>query len=257
MRAQERNVLRALGIAVIAAPVAFAALVSGVYFYGLSQVPERPTLDAAAPHAPLLDAAIWARFGGQGAPAIEPMTPWTFARLRACRFLAVRFEVAEGRESCLRAHTGVSLAAAVAQQHVRDQNTPLGARLEVGQVATAAWLTRNGTFATITGALAATAVWPHGWRGAEAAARGYFDKPVAALDASEVALLAASLADTTNRSAAADPWGQPEAARAARNVVLEHMARNGAIGADALRTLEARPLGVADLDAAPPTVGVR
>lgn len=244
MRPQDRTLLRAAALIVIGGPAAFAALVTGLYVFGLSQVPERPSLAAHALHAPLLEAAFWARFGGVGTPELEPMTPWSFARLRACRAMAARFEVTGGREACLRAHTGVAIAAAVAQEHVRDQGTLSGVRREAGQVSTAAWLTRNGDFTSVTDYLAATANWGHGWRGADEAAQGFFGKALAALGPDEVALLAASVADPTNRSPAADPWQSPDAALAARNVVLERMAGNGALAAGALAEMSRRPLGV-------------
>ena len=138
MRSTERTALLTAAGGLVGAPVLGALLVAGLYQYGLSVMPERPRLDAPKVASPLLHAAVWARFGGTGAPRFAPMTIWGFVSLRACRFSGG----AEGREACLRGHPGVALADALARQHARSLAVPADG-LET--IATAGWLTRNAS----------------------------------------------------------------------------------------------------------------
>ena len=226
----------------VAAPVGLLGLMVGLYFYGLSLVPETPR-PAAAPLPPAVVAdAIWARFDG-GAHPVEAMTPWAFFELRVCRALASRADDREAaREECIRKHPGVEVAGAVATDHVIGHGLTRSLRGEIGQVATAAWLTRQWSRADLLRHLAATGDFGHGWHGVEAAARGYFGKDAGALTATEAALLAAIL----GRTSAADPWCHPDRSLAERNHVLDRMALAGALHGDAPAELGRQPLGVAD-----------
>jgi len=89
--------------------------------------------------------------------------------------------------------------------------------------------------------LAADGEFGHGWRGLEAAARGYFGKPPDALTAAEAALLAAVL----ERGARVDPWCDPERAIAERNHVLERMGPVGTLSSGVLDDARRRPLDLA------------
>jgi hypothetical protein len=237
MRTAERKVMFALGAALVAAPVAGVLLVMGLYQYGLTLLPEKPHLDVAAAVPPILQQAVWARFGGLGPPVFEPMTVWGFVSLRVCRFNGG----SAGREACLSAHPGVAIADSLARQHTRSHDvSPDG----LGQVATAGWLTRNGSAEGVISGLVSTAEWGRGWHGVDEAARGYFGKAAFELAASEAAVLAASLTDAANRSRGVDPWCAPTESTAARNGVLRRMAANGAIASSALQALAQTPLGV-------------
>ena len=74
--------------------------------------------------------------------------------------------------------------------------------------------------------------------GIEAAAQQYFDKPAAELTLAEGALLAGQI----QRPSATDPYKDPEAALARRNVVLEAMRRNRLASDEAIDAALAEPL---------------
>lgn len=76
--------------------------------------------------------------------------------------------------------------------------------------------------------------------GVEMASRTYFDKPAAALDVHEAALLVAML----KGPAYFDPQRWPQRAQARRDLVLQLMARDGAITADAATQARQQPLSL-------------
>lgn len=76
--------------------------------------------------------------------------------------------------------------------------------------------------------------------GVDAAARACFDKPATALSPAEAALLAA----LPHRPEALDPWRHPDAARAARDRVLDRMEALGSLGAEEASQARAQPLGL-------------
>jgi penicillin-binding protein 1A len=77
--------------------------------------------------------------------------------------------------------------------------------------------------------------------GVASAARAYFGKDVATLDLAECALLAGLL----RRPAASDPYRDPRRALERRNLVLDRMADEGFIGADAAERARRQPLRLA------------
>lgn len=241
MRREEKRVARVLVLALIGVPLGLVGMMVGLYFYGLSLVPA-PGPATAPPPPPALAAAIWARFDGS-APDVEAMTPWTFVQLRVCRALASRADDRDAaREACIRQHPGVEVAGAVATDHVLHHGLRRSLRGEIGQVATAAWLTRHWTRDDLVRQIAGDGDFGHGWRGVDAAARGYFDRAPGALTADQSALLAALIGGAPR----GDPWCHPETARAARNHVLERMVVNAALAPDALTGLRDQPLGVVE-----------
>lgn len=251
MRSEEKRFAWMLALALAAVPLGLVGAMVALYFYGLSLVPETPRVAASTPPAEVVSAAIWARFDG-GSPEVEVMTPWTFIQLRACRAMASRADDREAaREACIRRHPGVEVAGAVATTHVMGHGLRRSLRGEIGQVATAAWLTRHWSRDDLVIELAANGDFGHGWRGVEVAARAYFGRAPGALSASDAALLAAALGGATS----VDPWCHPEAALAERNHVLERMALNGAVSSDVLGELRGQPLGVVSAEclAAPPS----
>jgi penicillin-binding protein 1C len=74
--------------------------------------------------------------------------------------------------------------------------------------------------------------------GVEAAAERYFARPARTLSAGQAALLAAE----ARAPGAFDPWRRPEAAARRQRAVLARMARQGALGEEALRVALAAPL---------------
>jgi membrane carboxypeptidase/penicillin-binding protein len=77
-----------------------------------------------------------------------------------------------------------------------------------------------------------------GFYGAEAAARGYFGIPAAALSASQAAVLAGLLKSPNSLS----PWTNPQAAKESRNYVLGQMRSMGYLSGDACREAIESPL---------------
>jgi membrane peptidoglycan carboxypeptidase len=75
------------------------------------------------------------------------------------------------------------------------------------------------------------------WRGADAAARGYFARQVGELDLAQTALLAGMLGDRR-----ADPWCDAGAAASMRHRILERMRDNLAIGDTAFGPADREPL---------------
>ena len=79
-----------------------------------------------------------------------------------------------------------------------------------------------------------------GLYGAEAAARGYFDKPAREMTLAECATLA-GLVKSPNKLS---PWTDREASREARNFVLNRMRELGFINAEQFNTAEAEALRI-------------
>ena len=85
-----------------------------------------------------------------------------------------------------------------------------------------------------------TAYFGEGYYGVEAAARGYFGKPAAALDTGEAALLAGLLRAPSANS----PNGNPDGAVTVRNLVLRALHDAGSIDEGEMRRLVAAPVEV-------------
>lgn len=172
-----RKVWLAVGSAALAAPLLGWLLMAGLYLLGLTLAPEPPAMPAAA-SLPLVDAAIWARFGGGLDRRVEGLTPWIFVALGVCRFEAARAgNRQQHAEQCLARHVGLPLAASIAVQHVRDEGRAQGmAARELGQEATAGWLTRSWDADALVRELAQEGDFSAGGRGVEHAAREYFNR---------------------------------------------------------------------------------
>ena len=247
MRRDERGTILAVGAAgILVAALALPAL----YYLGLSMTPRpRPAGHQAAPA--LVRAALWAVNTGGPSMQLEPLSAASFVTLRVCRGFAARRatpqERSRGRDECLRGHSGIASATALADIHMAEQQVEARSfRLALGQMANAAWVSRNWSAEALLDALAATSDFGHGLRGVEAASRGYFGKDPGALRADEAAMLAAMSDDGR-----LDPWCAPEPARAARGRVLQAMHTNGAIDAAALDVASHVPLALAARPAGP------
>jgi len=184
MRRDERKTILAVGAAgILIAMLALPAL----YYLGLWMTPRpRPTGHHAAPA--LLRAALWAVNTGGPSMQLDPLSPASFVTLRVCRGLASRRatpqERSHGRDECLRAHSGIVSAMALADIHMAQQKVAARSfTLALGQMTNAAWLSRNWSAEALLDTLAERSDFGHGLRGVEAASRGYFGKDPGALDA--------------------------------------------------------------------------
>jgi hypothetical protein len=207
VRAEERRTLVALLIAGI---VGFVLSLPAIYLFGLWLAPPRPVAEAAA--APgLLREALWARAEG-------------------------------GRATELTAIQGVDYLSGL---HIREHSVAPGFREGITQFATAVWLTRSWTKDSLLDTMAARGEFGYGWRGVEAAARGYFGRSAAQLTLPQTALIASRIGDSRT-----DPWCEPEVAIAMRNRILASMRDNGAIPES-----DFREASTASLELAPPLEG--
>jgi len=218
-------------------------LLPAIYFIGLSLAPPRP-VPAATHVTPLLADAIWARADGGRATALTPVNPFTLGRFAACMAYEDFRDKTPGdprRAAACRGHLpaiqGVEYLAGV---HMRDANAATGGfREAIGQVATAAWVTRSWTKAEFIDTLAERGGFGFGFRGVDAAAQGYFGRPAAALTVAQAALVAAFIADRH-----IDPWCDPAAAAEMRRRILERMRDNGSIDEAAYQSSNASELGL-------------
>ena len=241
MRLSERRTLIGLFIAGVIGAILF---MPAVYFLGLWLAPPRPV--PVTRHVPrLLSDAIWARADGGRATELQPLNPINFVKHRACRAIAARTDDprlrGERRAECMKQLPAVQAADYLSGVHIRDEHADSGGFREgISQFATAAWLTRSWTKAELVDTLAARGEFGSLWRGADAAARGYFARDAARLTLSQAALLAGLLGDRRT-----DPWCDPGAAASIRHRILERMRDNLAIDDAALEAANVTDLGLA------------
>src|SRR5829696_3768361 len=131
---------------------------------------------------------------------------------------------------------GLEYLAAV---HLRDANLQPSFREGISRFATTIWLTRTWTKAEFLDTLAERGGFGLGFRGAEAAARGYFGRSATDLTLPQAAMIGAFVADRR-----VDPWCDPVAAAEMRRRILEGMRDNQAIDDAAYRSANATELGV-------------
>ena len=232
-------------IGLLIAGVAGAILfLPAIYFIGLAIAPPRP-MPAKAHAPPLIADAIWARAEGGRATGLTPMSPITLARFAGCVAFEDFKDTTPGdarRFSACREHMpairGVEYLSTV---HMRDANAATGGfREAIGQLATAAWMTRSWTKAEFLDTLAERGEFGSGLRGVEAAAQGYFGHAAAEVTLPQAALLAALIADRR-----VDPWCDPAAAADMRRRVLERMRDDAVIDQTAYQSANAADLGLA------------
>jgi hypothetical protein len=245
VRAEERRTLVALLIAGI---VGFVLSLPAIYLFGLWLAPPRPVAEAAA--APgLLREALWARAEGGRATELTAVNPINFIHHRVCRALAARHDVAatraERRAECLKQLPAIQGVDYLSGLHIREHSVAPGFREGITQFATAVWLTRSWTKDSLLDTMAARGEFGYGWRGVEAAARGYFGRSAAQLTLPQTALIASRIGDSRT-----DPWCEPEVAIAMRNRILASMRDNGAIPES-----DFREASTASLELAPPLEG--
>lgn len=225
MRLEERRTL----IVVIIAGVAGAILIlPAIYFLGLWLAPPRP-VPAASHVPPLLGDAIWARADGGRATELRPINPISFIQMRVCRFRAAATDDlalrGQRRAECMKLLPAIQAADYLSGVHMHDSNAATGGFREgISQFATAAWVTRSWTKAELLDTLAERGNFGPDLRGADAAARRYFDRDAASLTLPQAALIAAFIGDR-----GVDPWCDPHTAESMRQRILDRMRENLAI----------------------------
>lgn len=240
MRREERRTLKVVLYAGLAGAAGALLLPFAIYFAGLAVAPPRP-VPAAAGAPPLLLDALWARAEGGRAAQLRPMNPLVMAEYVACVVLAQGDNDNQRATHCrhvMPAFRGLEhLASLHIQDHGINRNSFRGGH---GSLATAVWLTRSWTKADFLNTLAARGDFGYGWRGIDAAARGYFGRAAGELTLPQAALIASIVGDRIT-----DVWCQPIATTGKRNRILEWMHDNGAISDAGLRGAMAEPLNLA------------
>lgn len=232
MRREERRTLQLVGLGGAIGVVGAVLFFPSLYVFGLWLAPPRPVPDPT-PAPALLREALWARANGGPSTELRPVNPIAIVQHVACREFAENDddpqERAERLADCrkhLPAIQGVEYLAGV---HMRDHRVEPSFSTAIGRVATAVWMTRSWTREEFLDTLATRGEFGAGWRGVEAASRGYFDRAAADLTLPQAALLAAFVGDRST-----DPWCDPEAATSMRDRILERLRENGVIDEAAL-----------------------
>ena len=240
MRIDARRAFIGLVIAGVAGGI---LLLPAIYFLGLWLAPPRP-VPAHAHVSPLLGNAIWARADGGRATELQPVNPISFVRMRVCRAMAAQTNdlALRGarRADCMKLLPAIQAVDYLSGVHMQDSNAATGGFREgISQVATAAWMTRSWTKAELLDTIAERGNFGFGWRGADAASRGYFGREVSSLSLPDAALLAALIAD-----ARTDPWCEPETAAGMRHRILDRMRDHGAVDQRAFELADRSALGL-------------
>lgn len=212
-----------------------------IYWLGLWLAPPRP-VPATVRAADILGEALWARADGGPTKALQPINPWTFVEMRVCRYRAAAIDDplvrGQRRAECMKLLPAIQAADYLSGVHMRDANAATGGlRAGLSQFSTAAWVTRSWNAEELIDTLAERGDFGFGWRGAEAAARGYFGRDPASLTVPQAALLAALIGDR-----GVDPWCDATAAAGMRHRILELMRDNGAIDAGGFDAADRSPI---------------
>jgi hypothetical protein len=213
-----------------------------LYYIGLALAPPRPV--PATTHAPpLLAAAIWARADGGHAAALIPVTPVSAARFAACVAIEDFRDTTPGdarRVTACRAHLpaiqGVEYLSTV---HMRDASLKPSFREGIARFSTSVWLTHTWTKTQLLDALTERGEFGFGFRGAEAAAQGYFGRAANQLTLSQAATIGAFIGNGR-----IDPWCDPAAAAAMRRRILERMRDDAVIDEAGYQSANATELGL-------------
>ena len=257
MRLEERRTVTFVGLAGALGIVGAVLFFPSLYVFGLWLAPPRPVPDAT-PAPALLREALWARANGGPSTRLRPVNPIAIVQHVACRELAEnlsrrspegakaddRQERSERLAGCrkhLPAIQGVEYLAGV---HMRDHQKQPSLPTALGRVATAVWITRSWTREEFLDTLATRSEFGPGWRGVEAASRGYFDRAAAELTLPQAAALAAFVGDRGT-----DPWCDPRAATGMRDRILARLYENGVIDESAWQAARSVPF---ELAAPPP-----
>jgi hypothetical protein len=252
VRREERRLLKLglVGAGIIALiPVLFLTF---VLFLGLSVVPTLPAIEGtSAP--PLIKAALWARAGGGRAPELRSVNPINVVGHLACRQMSgvpdnPKPEDDSRAADCARWLPAMAGLEYVSNLHLKDVSVERNSfRGGAGSFATLLRLSASWTREDLVNALAARGDFGYGWRGVDAAARGYLNKAPGQLALHEAALIASFIGERYLQA-----WCHPGAMTASRNRTLARMRDNGAIAEADFHAATAMPLGLAAPPAHPP-----
>ena len=243
MRREERRLIRwglvAGGIAGLI-PVLY---LSSLFVWGSWVSGPRPVPETRAAPALLKD-ALWARVDGGSATELRAINPITVVQHVACTELTGWDDDPPARDKrrreCRKYLPALAGIEYMANLHLKDQHVERASfRGGAGGLFTTVWLSRSWTREDFLNTLAARADFGFGWRGAEAAAHGYFGKPADRLALHEAALIAAFPGETY-----IDPWCWPGRATELRKRILTRMLENGAISEGEFETASVAGLGV-------------
>jgi hypothetical protein len=245
VRLEERRLVKGLlGLGALGAlvPVAF---VTFMFFLGMSVAPTPPAIERTAAQ-PLIKHALWARTGGGRATELRSVNPINLVGHLACRQLAgvpdnPRPEDDSRAADCARWLPAMPGLEYVSTLHMKDISVERNSfRGGAGSFATMLRVSARWTREDFLNTLAARGDFGYGWRGTEAAARGYFNKTPDQLVLHEAALIASMIGERYLQA-----WCHPVAITESRNRTLARMRDNGAIPESDFRAAAAMPLGLA------------
>jgi hypothetical protein len=240
VRLEERRLLKIVLGAVALGALAPVAFVTMLLVIGADVAP--PLAPAASPVPPLIKNALWARAEGGRAAALRPIGPLTMAQMSACVLTAPGENDNQRIAACRHVMPALPALEYLSNVLLRDHGVNRNSfRGGAGAMVTMVRLTRTWTRDDLLNTLAARADFGYGWRGLDAAARGFFGTPAATLTLPQAALLASRVGDPNS----ADPWCHPDAAAGMRNRVLARMHEDGAIAEADFQAASSSELGLA------------
>jgi len=219
-----------------------------IYFIGLAVAPP-PPVPAETPVPPMIADALWARADGGRATALTPITHISMAQFAACIAIQDFWDTTPGDAqrvaACRRYMPAIQGLEYLSGTHMREANLKPSFREGLGRFSTTVWMTHSWTKAEFLSTLAERGEFGFGFRGAEAAARGFFGRAAAQLTLPQAAMIGAFIG-----ARRVDPWCDPAAAADMRRRILERMRDNLAIDDAALEAANVTELGLA-----PPPAG--
>jgi hypothetical protein len=240
VRLEERRFIRwglVAGVIACLVPLLYLSFLAawGTWVAGPRPVPE------TRPAPAFLGDAIWARADGGAATALRPINPLNVARLVTCMALADGSNDDQRVSQCRQVLPALRGVEYLANLHLKDQGIERASfRGGAGSFATLLWMTRSWTREDFLNTMTARADFGFGWRGADAAAQGFFGHPAGEVTLAEAAMIASRLG-----SLDLDPWCDLPGATARRDLTLRQMHENGAIDAASLQDALAQPLRLA------------
>lgn len=244
MRLEERRFLKlaaAGGGLVAAIPILYLTV---LVVWGASLTP-RP-VPSPTPAPPLVARALWARAGGGRAAELRGVNPVNLVGLLVCSNLSGGGDDADRLDpeplaACATWLPALQGIAYLSSRHGEDHRIARASfRGGASAMATTLRVSHSWTRDELLNTLAARADFGYGWRGLDAAARGYFNTTPDRLALHEAALLASMAGERYFQ-----PWCHPGGTTALRNRTLARMRANGAISEADFRAAEAMPLGLA------------
>jgi hypothetical protein len=243
MRLEERRTVTIVGVVAVIGVVAAVLFFPSLYMFGLWLAPPRP-IPEASPAPAVIREALWARANGGLSTEFRPVNPVAIVQHVACTELAENYDDPQERAArlgdCRKHLPAIQSVEYLAGVHMRDHHVEPSLLTGIRRVATAVWMTRSWTREEFLDTLATRGEFGPGWRGIDAASRGYFDGTVAQLTLPQAAMLAAFVGDR-----ATDPWCDPAAATAMRDRILQRLHENGVIDEAAWHAARSVPLELA------------